>query len=533
VTQIFLLVTGNWQDPGDWDPTASNTVECLGQGGNGGGGYVDNAKAGSGGGGGAYAKATNMVLTFPVPYVVGAQCTNFNTSSATFVNSGNVVSAQAGAAATSSTLGNLGLGGTSFYPTGFRGGNGGSGAIDISAYGGGGGGAGGPSGLGDNGREGGSGVSAAGRGGAANGGVVAGGLLAVNGNNGTQWDATHGCGSGGGGGKPSPLTKGGNGGNYGGGGGGSPNDTIAGMIGTGGAGLIIITYTPLPKTQIFLFSTGTHGQVQYFNDPGDWNPTNNSVEIVGAGGNGRQGATGGANPGSGPGGGGGAYAKGVNLSPVFPVPYVVGVPLGDGQTYHTVFGTTDYFNGTGALVRAGCGRMGTTGTTGGGGGNVFFPTGFNGGNGGSGTAGTGALLLAVGVEPFGAVNDRGGGGGGAAGPHGIGLNGGNGTASALGVGGMGDNGFGGQGGDGTSGAVSGFGGGQWGTAGCGGGGAGSAATGPGTFGAGNGGNYGGGGGGGAAVAGRTTPGTGGPGLIIITYLPLKKSGGFNMPFMGL
>lgn len=239
MTQVFLIPPDfnvhTWPDPGNWNQIA-NTVECVGTGGN--GASTGNFNGG-GGGGGAYAVGRNMTLTFPVSYSVGnanGNATNFNSTSPLFVNSGNVVSATAGGTGNSSSGGG-GSPGTGFYPAGFAGGVGGN----SPGAPGGGGGAGGPHGAGAVGVAG--GASVAGAGGAGDGGTVPGGAAGSPGNSGTQWDSSHGIGSGGGGGAGGTAVAGGN---YGGGGGGS-NSASQGI---GAKGIIVITYAPLYSTQI-------------------------------------------------------------------------------------------------------------------------------------------------------------------------------------------------------------------------------------------------------------------------------------------
>lgn len=247
MTQIFLTGTNgsivNWADPGDWNPV--NKVELIGAGGPGATGVTD-AAGGGGGAGGAYAIANNMTLTFPVKYAVFnsgtglSSCTMFNSTGTAFSTTPGELKAENG------RLGGTGNGGaasTQFFPAGFAGGKGGNTSSNgFGDRGGGGGGAGGPSGAGVAGAVG--STTAAGVGGTGNGGTVAGGGVGAAGGDGTQFDATHGCG-GGGGGSPWNAAAG-RGGNYGGGGGGGGNNDAG--FRTGGApaqGLIIITYTPL------------------------------------------------------------------------------------------------------------------------------------------------------------------------------------------------------------------------------------------------------------------------------------------------
>jgi hypothetical protein len=524
-TQVFLFTpgVGSFPDPGNWYPP--NTVECIGLGGNGGNGYSDGSKKGSGGGGGAYAKGTNMALAFPCPFIVGPNYVNFNSNSTFFVNSGNVVSAQSGANATSGNLGAPGNGGTQFYPAGYQGARGGDGTHDIQPYNGaGGGGAAGPLGGGNFGQSGSTGLGTSGVGGAANGGTIAGGALGTNGNTGTSWDATHGPGSGGGGGKTSTSTAAGNGGVYGGGGGGSYADGGT-LYGTGGPGLIVLTYsTSPPPTQVFLLGGS---QVDYsFPDPGNWNPLSNTVEIVASGSNGRGQSQGAFREGGvitpedgvvtplinsfygGGGGGGGAYAVANNLAVSFPLTYTNPNPGVGTQTY-AKFNSGNYTtpaNGPNQVC-AETARLFNSGYSGQGdyGGSYVYPAGFYGGAGGNALSQT---------------TTQGAGGGGAGGPHGTGSKGVDSNATTAGNGGYGDGstvaGGTAPGGAGASGI-------QWdATHGCGGGGGGGKSPTQG----GNGGSYGAGGGG--CFAGTSvTPGTAGPGLIIVTYQPVVILAGGN------
>jgi hypothetical protein len=113
------------------------------------------------------------------------------------------------------------LGGSGFKPA--------SGAV-----GGGGGGAGGPNGAGS--------TSASTTGGAADNSTVAGSAAGVAGlSTGTEFDASHGCGSGAGGGN---ATNGFAGGNYGGGGSGADDGLAGNTGGAGGSPIIVIKSTP-------------------------------------------------------------------------------------------------------------------------------------------------------------------------------------------------------------------------------------------------------------------------------------------------
>lgn len=261
MTQIFLLQTGaagSWPDPGNWNP-ANNTIDCLGSGGNGlSGDAALNNQSGGGGGGGAWCRGTNRTLSFPVPYWVspgGAigqandPSTNFGSSTQWFVSGAGIISAKGGqkGLGTSGVSGAGGNGGTvDGSATGYAGG---SGVYTAGqSAGGGGGGSAGPHGPGSNGIAG-SGTTF-GRGGNADNNNTTGQTTGGgNGLPGTQFDSTHGCGSGAAGGSD-VNTKGGVGGLYGGGGGGGYMSTGTGKPGgLGGDGLIVITYTPLSASQ--------------------------------------------------------------------------------------------------------------------------------------------------------------------------------------------------------------------------------------------------------------------------------------------
>lgn len=313
-------------------------------------------------------------------------------------------------------------------------------------------------------------------------------------------------------------------------------------------------------TQVFL----TTGDTNPWPTPGDWNNSDNSVELIGRGGNGSAGTTG-SNRLPGSGGGGGAYRKRVNLTLSGNNYWRVGT---SASAVTTRFGN-DGTNGTNYFGA----QFGTdaSGTTPGSGGVVTeetggsppgsSPSGFAGGNGAGSankTYGGGAGGGAGGPNGDGAAGNQktfGGGGGGGGG----GANGGGGGATSGGL--IGDGNYGGYDrtstyrglfgtGDATSGQATTNGGGGGGggavisittllTGGDGstdgvwnsthGPGSGGGATGDaskssglsGNFQAGNGGLYGGGGGGVAGTrqaSGITpVPGTGASGLIAITY----------------
>ena len=284
-THVIVLTSGtSWQVPADWN-SANNTIEVIG-GGGGGSGY-----ASSGGGGGAYAKVSNVPLSggTTVTYSVGiagfydsinggdTYLCNSSSNCASIAGSAVVVGAKGGKHGWSYndspfTAATAGLGGEQAGNTGsvgtviHKGGTGGTGtAIGGSPNngGGGGGGAGGPNGDGANGvnatnQNGGAGGRADGATGAAGGsggsGCTSVGCTAnsgVSGTNGTEW-TTYGAGGGGGGGGGAESGNSGvagnpgNGGGYGGGAGGDGDGaTNRNHAGTGGQGIIVITYTSL------------------------------------------------------------------------------------------------------------------------------------------------------------------------------------------------------------------------------------------------------------------------------------------------
>jgi len=131
------------------------------------------------------------------------------------------------------------------------------------------------------------------------------------GNTGTEYDGTRGSGSGGSGGSWGGSGHGGNGGVgglYGGGGGGGGAGLAGGGLGAlGGEGVIYLEYDPGTGPVVILL---THSSTSPFTFPPDWNTSNNTVLIVGAGGCGHNGglSTGGD------GGGGGSVVGAVNTA---------------------------------------------------------------------------------------------------------------------------------------------------------------------------------------------------------------------------
>lgn len=291
------------------------------------------------------------------------------------------------------------------------------------------------------------------------------------------------------------------------------------VLGTGAQPALEIVRVTRPSipaqnyTRIFLYPVagGTSGHYiqNKFPDPGNWNPVNNKIEVVGWGQSGwgagvmpLEGEPGPLIPPTsglgGGGGGGGAYGWAANQPAVFPVGYTVwwgGTVTTPGTV--CVWGSDQYSSPAASpltgMVYAGGGTGGQN-TSPGSGGDRFFPAGFLGGGGGAGS------------------NGGGGGGGGAAGPAGAGANATAATSTTFGAGGSGN---GGTNAGGTTAGAPGVSGIEWGIAGIGGGGAGNITGSTG----GVGGLYGGGGGGSdqnASPAGRL----GGDGLIVITYVPI-------------
>jgi hypothetical protein len=299
-----------------------------------------------------------------------------------------------------------------------------------------------------------------------------------------------------------------------------------------------------PATYADFYQTDLGQQVIFITDgttwmvPLDWNNDNNTIEVIGAGGEGTA---------SGTAGGGGAYAKKNNLS-LYPG---VTISVQIGQTGSSP--TDTWFDSTGTVLA----KAGQTGGNGGqssssvgdivysggnGGLSLNIITGTLGGAGGGGAAGpfgvgaNGGNILNTGLPTGGA-----GGGGADAGYVGTnnngttGTNGGNnrlGTGGGIGGGGSGGNGSpglnagGGGGGNNDRNGGNGGGGGtgaEWDiTHGCGGGGGGGGYGNLDTINGGNGGIYG-GGGGSTGTNSFGVPGLGGQGLIVITYTPISAT----------
>jgi hypothetical protein len=283
--------------------------------------------------------------------------------------------------------------------------------------------------------------------------------------------------------------------------------TLASMTSESGATVSINPPPPLVTyaTRTIFLTSGSQWTV-----PGDWNSSNNSIEVIGGGGSGGS-TSGGYTPG-GSGGGGGGYAKITNLAltPGSHVQYGIGaggrwtaVSASGNAGGNTWFNGSAYPGYVGATGGAGGGEDGGSGGAGGSGSGQVVHTGGTGGQAIGGTGGT------QGTQYGGA------GGGGAAGPNGNG-NGGASESSANcgGAGGAGNGGGAGGGGGCPGTGNAGSSGNQWGS------GYGSGGGGGGGYEANNGGpagNYG-GGGGGAGSGGAYLGAGGAQGLIVITYL---------------
>lgn len=251
--------------------------------------------------------------------------------------------------------------------------------------------------------------------------------------------------------------------------------------------------------------------------PNDWPAVGNTVEVIGGGG----GAGDGSNEGTG-GAGGGAYARSINLKLIrgtvmtAGTEFSVGAAGAGGETNNGpgTNGGNTWFN---ASSLANCVTVTNTICAGAEGGKLSAGNAITVGDGGLAANSVGVLTFDGGSGGAGdsGTADAGGGGGGAGGRNGAGNVGIAGTST--GNGGSGDAGFGGAGGLG-GGANPGGNGAEWRSslgviAGSGGGGGGGTNGGAG----GVGGSYGGGGGGGEVQASPFADG--GPGLIVITYVP--------------
>ncbi|MBX9765601.1 hypothetical protein K2X83_03095 [Patescibacteria group bacterium] len=238
-TVIFLTGGTSFTIPSDW--TTTNSIECIGSGGDGRLGSATQARGG--GGGGAYAGVFNLSLSGSISYAIAAggtfsTGTYFNGVSSTSAS----VSCQSGKNA---AVLNGGAGGTTAGSIGtikYAGGNGEGGSTGCSGSleGGGGGGAGGPFGAGDAGSLSTGGLAGGGFGGSGNGA------------SGFEWNYGSGAGSGAGGdGSFGGGGQAGFGGFYGGGGGGGGTNCLDGDApGAGAQGIIVISYWPTLSSMI-------------------------------------------------------------------------------------------------------------------------------------------------------------------------------------------------------------------------------------------------------------------------------------------
>jgi hypothetical protein len=182
----------------------------------------------------------------------------------------------------------------------------------------------------------------------------------------------------------------------------------------------------------YRLTTGTTWTV-----PADWNSSNNTIHLIGAGGGGANAAVSGNNRAAGGGGGGGGYRAITNFSTTAgsTITYAIGTSAGN-----TNGGSTTWNSGASTAGGGSRGDATTTPTSSGGAGGTGD---FAGGTGGAGAFGT------VASTAYGS-----GGGGGAGGPNGVGGNGGNGFGSLIQAnisgGGGGGNGGGSAGTNGSS-----------------------------------------------------------------------------------
>ena len=232
----FITTTGasTFAVPANFNPN-DNLVEVIGSGG-GGSARQSSSVGGTGGGGGAYASSTNVQL--PGGKNVDVQIGAAGGTTLTWIKNavGGTIQVQAdfGVTGTTSTAGLGGLVANCTGTTKVKGGNGFKPGAGVAA-GGGGGGAAGNAGAG--------GDSSSSTGGNSNNGALAGQGINTAGLNGTEWDATHGSGSGAGGGSGSGNKNGSAGGRYG--AAGSGCNTGAGASGGAGfQGVIVLQWNP-------------------------------------------------------------------------------------------------------------------------------------------------------------------------------------------------------------------------------------------------------------------------------------------------
>jgi len=287
----------------------------------------------------------------------------------------------------------------------------------------------------------------------------------------------------------------------------------------------------------YLTTTGSNT----YQTPFNWNNFDNLISVIGGGGSGGSkvfGSGGGGSVMGGSGGGGGGFSSKSNLTMSGSVNYTIGAGGNSVSGANGYAGGNTFFNGANL---ASCSVGASGGAKG-----IYGSTTINGGAGGASSSGTGNIKYSGGRGgniSGGSLNYIGTGGGGAAGPSGIGANGGDvtsGSNKTIGtVGGQGGNSAGGAGGSNTGGPGSS--GTEWTSYGSGGGGGGkyNADSSGSSIGGGDGGHYGAGGGGiyfnqdtGNPNGSNTYSGAGANGIIRIMYTPLFD-GGFNIPMLGM
>jgi hypothetical protein len=257
--------------PADFNP-GNNAIQCIGTGGAAGASGLASATVSAGGGGaGGWGQVVNAGLTpngtatFLLnvgangPLSTAGTSNNGGSSSNTWMRidggatapanstQGALGSAGTGGAAGTGTQGGGTGGNVNIGSSTNNGGNGGGATASVSAAAGGGGGAAGPNGVGGTATSPTNTNSSGGNGDNNTGG--GGGGTATNGSNGTEIDTVHSTGAGGGGGGALSGTAG-SGGLYGGGGGAVAQNNSTVRAGSGGQGLIVVSYTP-----IFFFGT--------------------------------------------------------------------------------------------------------------------------------------------------------------------------------------------------------------------------------------------------------------------------------------
>lgn len=226
-TVTFLTSGTSFTTPSDW--TLTNSIECIGSGGD---GRIAGATVGRpGGGGGAYAKVSNLFLSGSISYVVGAGGAQNDTYFNGVASTSASLSCAPGRDATAAVPGAGGSTTNSTGTTKFAGGAGGTGLIcsPETGEGGGGGGSGGPGGAGGDGDIG-------------TAGTCGGGFSSP----GLEWNYGPGAGCGPGG----YIATGGELYGGGGGGGGAENCFYDSAAGSGAQGIIVVTYWPTLSSMV-------------------------------------------------------------------------------------------------------------------------------------------------------------------------------------------------------------------------------------------------------------------------------------------